>query len=79
MTDTTVLDEPKPNSIEELFSRDPHSLTDADLDSIIEQLRLRRSAWQTKEAAAKAKADAKKSGDGKPGNVKVDLNDLGDL
>lgn len=44
MTEET--DEPK-TDINELFSRDPMSLTDTDIDSIIEEMRKKRHLFNT--------------------------------
>lgn len=60
-----MLDEAKPDSLGELFSRDPLGLTDQDLDKIIATLREARLAH--------AQAPAPK---GKKPVVNVNLDDL---
>jgi len=50
-----------PNSLDELFSRDPLELADADIDKIVAVLRERRNNWLIAEEAPKTKrAPAKK-------------------
>lgn len=48
------LDEAKPESLEELFSRDPLDLTSDDVARIVSELRVRRSQWMTEETKARA-------------------------
>ena len=47
------LTEAKPTSIDELFSRDPLSLTDDDVALIVDQLRAHRRLWAAEEKSSK--------------------------
>lgn len=49
-----------PSDINELFSRDPMKLTDADIDKIIMEFRKRRNIFNSNPAAAAAKPMSKK-------------------
>lgn len=49
------LDAVNHQTLDELFSRDPMSLADADLETIVLNLRRMRSAWAVQEAEAQAK------------------------
>ncbi len=49
-----------PSDINELFSRDPMKLTDAEIDKIIMEFRKRRNIFNSNPAAAAAKPAAKK-------------------
>jgi hypothetical protein len=42
-----------PNSLAELFARDPLELTDTDVDSIVATMRAQRHRWANEEKAAK--------------------------
>jgi hypothetical protein len=46
------LDEASPESIDELFDRDPLELSDQDVDKIVARLRQDREAWAADEASA---------------------------
>lgn len=59
-----------PNLLDELFSRDPLGLADADLDMLVDEFRRIRTTWE----AAPTKARVKKA----PG-VKVEKASLEDL
>ena len=63
---------PEPTSIDELFSRDPLSLTDVDLATIIQVLRKQRENWAIEEAQGKKRASSPKAADagGKPPKAK---------
>ena len=63
---------PEPTSIDELFSRDPLSLTDVDLATIIQVLRKQRENWAIEEAQGKKRASSPKAADagGKPARAK---------
>lgn len=49
------LNEALPESLEELFSRDPLDLSDQDLDVMIAAYRAKRGVWLKAEVEAKAK------------------------
>lgn len=66
------LNEPKPKSIDELFSMDPLDMTNADIDAIVLHLRKERGAWENKEAVAAAKKQIK----GEVAKIAVNLTDL---
>lgn len=63
-----------PASVTELFSRDPLDMTNADIDAIIEHMRRERSTWETKQAQAEAKKQAKLNP--QPAGTKITLADL---
>jgi hypothetical protein len=66
------LREADPASLNELFERDPLSLTDSDVESIVAQLRVARSKWAEEEAQKQSRG--KKS---KPADANLNLDDLG--
>jgi hypothetical protein len=66
------LREASPESLNELFERDPLSLTDSDVESIVAQLRVARSKWAEEEA--QKQRSGKKS---KPADPNMTLDDLG--
>lgn len=53
------LAEATPDSLDELFRRDPLGLSDQDLDRIVAELRSRRAIWAKAEAEGKTKAPRK--------------------
>lgn len=64
VTQTDVLKEATPASLDELFSRDPLQLNDRDITTIVAELRSQRKNWlvaeaQGKRTGAKAKPGAK--------------------
>lgn len=73
-----------PQSLSELFSRDPEDLQSNDLDTITAELRRMRVKWQTDEAAGKKstrKSPTQKEIIDKTAlaaaNAAIDLDDLG--
>lgn len=48
------LTEPDPRSLDDLYSADPLSLTDSDVDRIVDDLREKRALWIKEEAEAGA-------------------------
>lgn len=48
-----------PESLDELFSRDPLELTDQNLDQIVSHLRAQRHQWAQEEATGAKKSKAK--------------------
>lgn len=48
---SNALVEASPESLSDLFSRDPEGYSNQDLDRIIEALRAQRARWQAAEAA----------------------------
>lgn len=50
------LAEVQPQTLGELFSRDPLSLSDQDIDKIVEELRRQRAKWQEAEATGRKSA-----------------------
>lgn len=71
----SILEEVRENSLDELFSRDPLSLSDADLDKMIALYREKRAVWAKGEAAKLAAKGAKKTPTAAP--EKLSLEDLG--
>lgn len=66
--DANPLAEANPNSLDELFSRDPLGLQDVDLAIIVKELRRQREAWKLAEANGKTSAPkAKPAAKAKPG------------
>lgn len=61
------LSEASPTSLQELFDRDPLSLSDSDIDTIVLELRTQRERWQQAEKKGLKKKDL----------VTVNLDDLG--
>jgi len=53
------MDDTAPTDINELFSRDPLSLSSADIDRIIMEFRKRRNIFNANPAAAAGKASGK--------------------
>lgn len=84
-TETVISSErPNPQLIQELFDKDPLSLSDQDIDTIILEFRLDRAEYlQPKEAkpkkvsAAKAAKDVKESSQTTLALDPADLKDLG--
>lgn len=74
------LAEAVPESLDELFSRDPLKLQDSDLDKIIANLRAARQRWITAEASG-AKSAPRAGAKPKPvphdPTKPLDLEDLG--
>lgn len=56
---TSPLAEANPDSLQELFDRDPLELTDADVERIVTELRDQRSRWVKAEAKGKKQAAPK--------------------
>lgn len=70
MTEPSPLQEADPASLQELFDRDPLSLTDSDIDRIVTELRAQRARWEQGQSARAKKAPAQNA-------VALDLSDLG--
>ena len=69
-TPNPILDATAGVSLDELFSRDPESLADCDLDAMVSALEAQRIAWETGQTAAKVRKSTAKP---KP---QVDLTSL---
>lgn len=70
MSETSPVKDISPDSLDDLFSRDPLQLADADVDKIVAELRRRRQNWLLAEEAPKVKrAPAKKL-------TEAEVNDL---
>lgn len=52
---SNALAESSPDSLSDLFSRDPETLSASDFDRLISVLRTQRERWQASEAEAQAK------------------------
>ena len=70
------LKEADPNSLTELFARDPLDLADKDIDVIVAEFRRQRALWVQAEAQGK-KPTAKKAPAAKTDKKAVSLEDLG--
>lgn len=68
MTEPSPLQEADPASLQELFNRDPLSLTDSDIDRIVTELRAQRARWEQGQRAKRVPAQ---------NAVALDLSDLG--
>ena len=68
MPKSTALIEASPDSLSELFSRDPEGYTSQDLNRIIAEIREQRKRWEAAEAAGKTTIRQKKL-PGTSGNV----------
>ncbi len=55
------LTEADPRSLDELYAADPLSLTDADVDKIVEDLREKRDLWMKEEAEAGSQGRRRKT------------------
>jgi hypothetical protein len=53
-----LLAEANPDSLSELFSRDPLALSDQDISLIVQKLRRDREKWQVAESKPKGKTSA---------------------
>ena len=71
---STALSEAKPDSLQDLFARDPTLLTDADLDRIISEIREQRDRI---EATPGGKVRQARVTVAKQLNPNADLSDLG--
>lgn len=75
-TEPSPLAEANPASLDELFSRDPLSLSNNDIARGVEALRAQRANWKIAEAQGKTKAPKAKKA--KPDSAEVgSLDDIG--
>jgi hypothetical protein len=81
---TSPLAEAIPESLDELFSRDPLQLAEPDIDKIVARLRAERANWDKEQAITagkppRAKAGAAKATKATPVKLdaKMTLDDLG--
>jgi hypothetical protein len=65
------LSEASPDSLSELFARNPLQLSDQDIGKIVSELRRQREKWQVDEGKPKAKKASKAV------KLDVSLDDLG--
>lgn len=65
--------EANPDSLAELFARDPLGLSTQDIDKVIEGQRAQRERWRAAEAAGKPR-ERKKAGEGQKD---FDLDEIG--
>ena len=75
----TPLTEAEPRSLDELYSADPLSLTDDDIDKMVADLREKRKLWAKEESASKTEGRARRPSAYKdaPETGKISLGDLG--
>ena len=73
----TPLAEAAPESLDELFSRDPLKLQQQDIRNIINQLRDQRARWRAAEASGATRAPKLKSTSPKKAVGTSSLEDLG--
>ena len=73
-----------PESLDELFSRDPLQLAEPDIDKIVARLRAERANWDKEQAITAGKPPRAKAGAVKAGaakavklDAKMTLDDLG--
>lgn len=60
MPNESPLSEPDPRSLDDLFAADPLSLTDEDIDRIVDELRTKRALWEREDAEAKQQSRARR-------------------
>ena len=77
----TPLSEAEPRSLDELYSADPLSLTDDDIDKMVADLREKRVLWAKEESESQAQGRARKPSvykdAPKKGSISLDDLDLG--
>lgn len=71
------LAEASPESLDELFSRDPLKLQDQDIEAIVKALREQRTRWRAAELAGATRAPKAAAPKVKPTKVDISLKDLG--
>ena len=74
----TPLSEAEPRSLDELFSADPLSITNDELDIMVAEQREKRHLWAKEEAASQAEGRARRPSAYKdaPETGKIKLSDL---
>jgi len=70
------LKEASPESISELFDKDPLKLTEQDLTTIVSRLRADRVQWKKDDQAKRMNKGVKKKGGGIPKDLQLDLDGL---
>jgi hypothetical protein len=73
---STALAEASPDSLGELFSRDPFSYTQLDRQRIVVELRAQRARWQAAEDAGRKAPRAQKAAS--PSSGPIVVGDAGD-
>lgn len=79
MQPDSPLGEADPHSLDNLYAGDPLSLTDADVDKIVDDLRKKKALWEIEDAAAQSQGRARrpKAYKSAPPKGQLDLSDLG--
>ena len=72
----SVLNEAVPESLSDLFDKDPLSLTDSNIARIVAELRLQRSRWATSEEAKKAAPRPSKAAPKIKAQANLSIDDL---
>ena len=77
--DESPLSEADPRSLDDLYAADPLTLTDADVDKIVADLRKKRALWESEDAAAQSQGRARRPKEYKapPPKGQLDLSSLG--
>ena len=65
----------QPTTLDELFSRDPRKLSDAEIETMVAEFRRKRADWLVSESQPKAPRAAKAKVES--GTVELKLEDLG--
>jgi hypothetical protein len=74
---TSPLTTVNPRSLEEIFNAAPGSLSEAELDSVVVELRRQRAKWQEAEASGKRVSAPKAVKKSKEELLNINLDDLG--
>lgn len=74
---TSPLTTVNPRSLEEIFNTAPGSLSEAELDSVVVELRRQRAKWQEAEASGKRTTAPKAVKKSKEELLNINLDDLG--
>jgi len=66
-----------PDTLSELFARDPLGLADQDIETIVTEFRRKRAQWRTEELAGATKASKTKAEPKQAASPKINLSDIG--
>jgi len=79
MPDQSPLSEADPKSLDDLYTADPLTLTDNDVDKLVDDLREKKALWENEDATAQSQGRARRPKEYKaaPPKGQLDLNSLG--
>lgn len=66
-----------PDTLSELFARDPLSLAEQDIETIVTELRRARAKWREAELTGATKAPRSKAAPKQAASPKINLDDIG--